>query len=196
MPVALVVLGYLLGSFPTGLIVVRLLAGEDLRQHGSKNIGTVNVYRVAGLATAIVVLVLDVLKGVIPVHLARQMTETPGVIVTSGLAAIVGHNWSVFLRFTGGKGIATSFGATLAISPVAGLVGALIWALTVTITRYASLGSLLGVASIPLVTWWRSEPVEHVAFGLIALGLALNRHRANLIRLKLGTELKITDRAK
>jgi hypothetical protein len=96
--------GYLLGSLPTGLIVVRLVAGTDIRKAGSGNIGTVNVYRVAGLGPSILVLAVDVLKGAIPVLLARAWGYTEAVQVAAGLATIVGHNWSLFLRFGGGKG--------------------------------------------------------------------------------------------
>ncbi len=193
-PLAVVVVGYLLGSLPTGLLLVRVLSGVDIRQHGSRNTGAVNVYRVAGPATAAVVLAVDVLKGAVPVVIARHVAAPSIVAVTTGLAAIVGHNWSIFLQFTGGKGIATSFGVTWALSPLAGLIALVIWGGTVALTRYASLGSLLGIASIPLVTWWHGEPVAHTAFGVIALALALYRHRANIARLAAGTELKIADR--
>ena len=188
--------GYMLGSLPTGLIVVRLLAGTDIRKTGSGNIGTVNVYRVAGLGPAVLVLAVDVLKGAIPVLLARAWGQTEAVQVVAGLATIVGHNWSLFLRFGGGKGIATSFGALLAISPVVGIIAATVWGVVVGITRYASLGSLLAVATVPLAMGWRREPTPHLVFGLVTLIFAVYRHRANVARLFAGTELKITDRAR
>ena len=188
--------GYMLGSLPTGLIVVRLLAGTDIRKTGSGNIGTVNVYRVAGLGPAVLVLAVDVLKGAIPVLLARAWGQTEAVQVVAGLATIAGHNWSLFLRFGGGKGIATSFGALLAISPVVGIIAAAVWGVVVGITRYASLGSLLAVATVPLAMGWRREPTPHLVFGLVTLIFAVYRHRANVARLFAGTELKITDRAR
>ncbi len=186
--------GYVLGSLPTGLIVVRLVAGTDIREAGSGNIGTVNVYRVAGLGPSILVLAVDVLKGVVPVLLARAWGYTEAVQVVAGLATIVGHNWSLFLRFGGGKGIATSFGALLAISPVAGIVAAIVWGAVVGITRYASLGSLLAIATVPLTMGWRREPTPHLVFGVVTLIFAVYRHRANIARLFAGTELKVTDR--
>jgi glycerol-3-phosphate acyltransferase PlsY len=187
-------LSYLIGAVPTGLLLVRLLKGEDIRKHGSGNIGTVNVLRVAGPATAAAVLVVDMLKGLVPVLLAARITTTPWLIVACGLAAIAGHNWSVFLGFRGGKGIATSFGVLLGLSWVAAVVAAAVWVGVVAITRYASLGSLMGVASVPLVLWRLRAPVEYVAFGIIAALFAIYRHRGNIQRLVTGTELRITDR--
>lgn len=192
--VAALLLGYLIGSLPTGLIVIRLLRGIDIRRYGSGNIGATNVFRVAGLPTAALVLAVDMLKGAIPVLLARAWDQPPLVAVLGGLAAIAGHNWSIFLRFSGGKGIATSFGVLLALSPASAGVAAAVWLLVVSVTRYASLASLLGIAAVPPAMWLRREPREYVAFGALALVLAIYRHRANIARLRRGTELKITDR--
>ena len=125
MTVVVLALGYLLGSLPTGLLVVRALTGQDIRAAGSGNIGTVNVYRVAGLWASILVLAVDMLKGAVPVILARMWGQPAETQVAGGLAAIAGHNWSLFLRFGGGKGIATSFGVLLAISPPVGFVAGL-----------------------------------------------------------------------
>ena len=194
MPLAVIVISYLVGAIPTGLIVVRLLTGEDIRRHGSGNIGTVNVLRVAGAGTAAVVLVVDILKGLLPVLFAAAMTSSAWTVVLAGLAAIAGHNWSVFLKFQGGKGIATSFGVLFGLSWPAAAVAAAVWILTVAITRYSSLGSLLGVVSVPITLWRLHQPEEYVYFGIIAALLAVYRHRANIQRLVAGTELHITDR--
>ena len=194
MTVVVLALGYLLGSLPTGLLVVRALTGQDIRAAGSGNIGTVNVYRVAGLWASILVLAVDMLKGAVPVILARMWGQPAETQVAGGLAAIAGHNWSLFLRFGGGKGIATSFGVLLAISPPVGFVAAAVWGVVVAVTRYASLGSLLGMISVPVTMWWRREPAPHLVFGLITLTFALYRHRANVARLVSGTELRITDK--
>ncbi len=194
MTVAVLALGYLVGSLPTGLLVVRALTGKDIRAVGSGNIGTVNVYRVAGLWASVVVLAVDMLKGAAPVVLARMWGQSATTQVAGGLAAIAGHNWSLFLRGRGGKGIATSLGVLLAISPAVGLVAAVVWGVVVAVTRYASLGSLLGMASVPITMWWRREPAPHLVFGFITLVFAVYRHRANLARLVSGTELKITDK--
>ena len=194
MPLAVIIVGYLIGAIPTGLIVVRLLTGEDIRRHGSGNIGTVNVLRVAGTGTAVVVLAVDILKGMVPVMLAVRMGLPSWTVVAGGLAAIAGHNWSVFLKFQGGKGIATSFGALLALSWPAAAVAGAVWVVAVAITRYSSLGSLLAVVSVPLSLRWLRQPDAYVYFGIIAALFAVYRHRANIQRLVTGTELHITDR--
>lgn len=188
-----VILGYFVGSLPTGWLIIRTLRGVDIRTVGSGNIGAVNVYRAAGLPTALLVLLIDALKGAGPVLLAAAWDQSAWVTVLAGLAAIAGHNWSVFMRFSGGKGIATSFGVLAALSPVAAGAAAAVWLIAVALTRYASLGSLLAVAAVPVLIVWRCEPLPHVAFGVLALGLALYRHRANIARLRAGTELRITD---
>jgi len=195
MPLAAIILSYLVGAVPTGLIVVRLLTGEDIRRHGSGNIGTVNVLRVAGAGTAVVVLAVDILKGIVPVLLALRMGFAPWTVVLCGLAAITGHNWSVFLGWQGGKGIATSFGVLLGLSWLAAAVAAVVWVVAVALTRYASLGSLLGVVSVPITLWRLHQPDEYVYLGVIVALLAIYRHRANIQRLVTGTELHITDRA-
>jgi len=194
MPLAVIIVGYLIGAIPTGLIVVRLISGEDIRRHGSGNIGTVNVLRVAGAGTAAVVLAVDILKGMVPVMLAVRMGFPPWTVVAGGLAAIAGHNWSVFLKFQGGKGIATSFGVLLALSWPAAAVAAAVWVVAVAITRYSSLGSLLAMVSVPLSLRWLRQPDAYVSFGIIAALFAVYRHRANIRRLVTGTELHITDR--
>jgi glycerol-3-phosphate acyltransferase PlsY len=194
MVLAVIIVSYLIGAIPTGLIVVRLLTGEDIRRHGSGNIGTVNVLRVAGTGTAVVVLAVDILKGMVPVMLAVRMGLPSWTVVAGGLAAIAGHNWSVFLKFQGGKGIATSFGVLLALSWPAAAVAGAVWVVVVAITRYSSLGSLLAVVSVPLSLRWLRQPDAYVYFGIIAALFAVYRHRANIQRLVTGTELHITDR--
>ena len=195
MPLAVIILSYLVGAIPTGLVVVRVLAGEDIRRHGSGNIGTVNVFRVAGVATAVVVLVVDILKGIVPVLVALRMGFAPWTVVLCGLASIIGHNWSVFLGFQGGKGIATSFGVLLGLSWQAAAVAAAVWVIAVALTRYSSLGSLLAVVSVPITFWRLRQPEEYMSLGVIVMLLAIYRHRANIQRLVTGTELHITDRA-
>ncbi len=187
---------YLLGSVPTGLWLVRWLRGLDLRERGSGNIGTTNVYRVAGPWLGAAVLLLDTSKGAVPVWACRALQLDAAWTVASGLASVVGHNWSVFLGFRGGKGIATTFGVLLALSPRAAFVAVAVWVLVAAATRYASVASLLSVLSVPVsMALWR-EPAPHVAFGLAAAALGVARHRANLRRLREGTELRITDRGR
>lgn len=185
---------YLVGSMPTGLWLVRWLRGVDVRQHGSGNIGTANVYRVAGPWLGGAVLLADLAKGALPVLASRSLGLDSWWTVAAGLASIAGHNWSAFLQFRGGKGIATSFGVLLALSPKAAAVAAGVWVAAVAATQYASLGSMLAMLSVPVsLLLWR-EPVSHFAFGLATAAMALVRHRSNLRRLVEGTELRITDR--
>ncbi len=189
---AFAVLGaYLLGAVPFGLLVVRAVTGRDIRKEGSGNIGASNVYRVAGPAIGVLVLALDLLKGVLPVVVSQRLGLGSLTTVMAGLAAIAGHNWSVFLRGAGGKGVATSYGVLLALSPVAGLIAAAIWVAVILITRYASLASLLGVLSVPVVMRLRAEPAVHLAFGVAIVIFAFYRHRANIQRLIAGEELPL-----
>ncbi|MDR5683489.1 MAG: glycerol-3-phosphate 1-O-acyltransferase PlsY [Armatimonadota bacterium] len=190
-----VALGYVCGSLPTGLVAVRAFLGVDIRQHGSGNIGTVNVYRVAGPLLGALVLVADGLKGAVPVWVAQRADLDAGWAVAAGLAAIVGHNWSVFLRFAGGKGIATSFGVVLALSAGVGAVAVAVWVAAVAVTRFASVGSILAMLSVPVAMLVLRKPVPYVVFGAIAAALALYRHRSNIRRLIEGSELRIGDRA-
>lgn len=194
MAAAAVLGAYLLGAVPFGLLVVRVVTGRDIRREGSGNIGASNVYRVAGPAVGALVLALDLLKGFLPVVVSQRLGLGSGTIVAAGLAAIAGHNWSVFLRGEGGKGVATSYGVLLALSPAAGIIAAALWVAVIMVTRYASLASLLGVLSVPVVMRLRAEPVVHVAFGAAVVALAFYRHRANIGRLLRGQELRITGR--
>lgn len=195
MPLALIVLSYFIGAVPTGLLLVRLLKGMDIRRLGSGNIGAVNVLRVAGAGTAVAVLAVDILKGIVPTLLASRVGfSSPWLVVLCGLAAIAGHNWSVFLGFHGGKGIATSYGVLLGMSQPAAALAGVVWVAVVAVTRYSSLGSLLAVASVPFALWWLHQPTEYVYFGIIAAVFAIYRHRGNIQRLVAGRELRITDR--
>jgi len=194
MTVVAIIAAYLVGAVPTGLLVVRLLRGIDVRGHGSGNIGATNVYRLAGLPVAALVLVLDAAKGTIPVLLARSWGLSPAAVVLAGLAAVAGHDWSPFLHFRGGKGVATSLGVLLVLSPAASLAAVAVWAVVVGATRFASLGSLLAAAAVPVVLWWRGEPGAHLGFALAALVLVTYTHHANIGRLLRGVELRITDR--
>ena len=192
----LLVLGsYLLGAIPFGLLVTRAVTGRDIRAEGSGNIGAANVFRVAGPGLGVIVLALDVVKGAVPVLVARRLDVGPSIVVAAGIAAIAGHNWSVFLGGRGGKGIATSYGVLLALSPLAGGIAGALWVAVAALTRYASLASLLGVLSVPLVMWIAREPAEHQVFALVATVFAFYRHRSNIGRLLRGEELRITGRA-
>ncbi len=188
---ALVLLAYLLGSVPVGLFVARRVSGVDIRRQGSGNIGTANVARVAGWRAGVLVFAADVLKGALPVLAARWLGLPGPVAAVAGLAAVVGHDWSVFLRFRGGKGVATSLGAVAVFAPPAALLLVLLWAALVAVTRYSSVGSLAGlILSAPLVRLTGGPP-EAVWFCLAAALLGVWRHRDNLARLAEGREHRL-----
>lgn len=181
----------LLGSVPVGWIAVRLRRGVDVRTCGSGNIGTANVMRVAGPRLAAVVLVADVCKGAIPVLATRELGLGTAWQVAAAIAAVAGHNWSPFLRFKGGKGVATSFGGLLALQPWAAAGVAVVWIAAVALTRYSSVGSMAGGLSAPLFLWALGADPAAVVYGLVGGALIVLQHRANIRRLWRGEELRI-----
>jgi glycerol-3-phosphate acyltransferase PlsY len=179
---------YLLGSIPFGVLVARAKR-IDLRKVGSGNIGATNVARALGKGWAIAVLVADAVKGFLPVWLAGRLQLPPAAIALAGLSAIVGHMFTLFLRGRGGKGVATSLGVALALSPVAALFGFGVYVLTFAATRLSSLGSLLGVWTFSLTFVLRARPPAPLA--ALALGgaaLVTLRHHQNIGRLVRGKE--------
>lgn len=187
---------FLLGGVPVGWLLVRLLCGVDVRRHGSGNIGTANVTRVAGGWIGVTVLIADAAKGFLPVLGLSLLGAGPAWQAAGALAAVCGHVWSPFLRFKGGKGVATSLGALIAISPAAAVVSAAAWVVTVTLTRYSSAGSLVGAAAAAPALWWLGAAPAHVAFGAAGFALIAVRHRENIARLRAGEELPLWPRAR
>lgn len=179
---------YLLGAVPFGLLYSLALEDEDIRERGSGNVGATNVLRAFGWAPGVITLLLDVLKGLLPVALALRWAS-PEVAVLAGVAAIVGHVYPIYLRFDGGKGVATSAGVFGLLAPRA-LLGALVlFLLGVGITRYMSVGSLLGAICFPLIVAYLQGPTDPVTLGAGAMVvLIVWRHRANLRRLVRGEE--------
>jgi len=186
------ILAYLIGSIPFGVILGRAWTGVDVRKHGSGNIGATNVLRTLGLRFAAATFVLDAGKGAVAVLLAGAIGAGHGVAALAGLLAVVGHNWPVFLDFRGGKGIATSWGFITATVPAAGLAFALIWVAIVIVTRYASLGSMIGAAATPIVCLLVSAPWQYVAASTVVAVFAVLRHGANIRRLRAGNENRIS----
>jgi glycerol-3-phosphate acyltransferase PlsY len=189
---------YLLGALPVGCVVCRLWKQVDILQEGSGNPGFANVFRVCGAGPGVTVLVLDVLKGLLAVLGCRRAFLFPQEVpfgawgvVLGGLLAIVGHNWSIFLGFRGGKGVATSLGVIIGLVPASALIGFLLWGVAVLITQYSSLGSLLGALSIPLTMWAFHSPPPFLAFGGLATAFVIVRHISNIQRLLNGTERKL-----
>ncbi|QIA27047.1 glycerol-3-phosphate 1-O-acyltransferase PlsY [Thermaerobacter sp. PB12/4term] len=186
------VLGYLLGSLPFGLWLVRATRGVDIRRYGSGNIGTTNVLRVAGPRVAALVLLADAAKGWLPVVLARAAGLGEPAAVLAGVAAMAGHSWSIWLGGKGGKGVATGLGVLLGLDPRVALAAFGVWIGVVALSRYSSLGSMSAAASVPLwMTLWHA-PAAHLVFGVAAALVVLVRHRANIRRLLRGEELPIT----
>ena len=200
MPVLLgAILGYVLGAVPVGLIAGRLTRGIDIREYGSHRTGATNALRTLGTRTAAVVFVLDVAKGILAVVAARLLLSGDPLVewgaATAGFAAIVGHNWSVFIRFTGGRGVSTSAGALGAMSPwtlviIAPMVFAVVWR-----WRYVSLGSIVGALSAPVVTALLAAvgaaSVPAIAYAAASGLLVTVAHGDNIGRLRAGTERKV-----
>jgi glycerol-3-phosphate acyltransferase PlsY len=186
---ALLVLGaYLLGSVPMGLWLVRWRTGEDVRRHGSGNIGGTNVWRAFGRSYGIPVILFDVCKGLVPAALGAMVVDDLAGVLAGG-AAMLGHWRPLWLRFEkGGKTVATAGGTFLGVALVAGLVGAALWLVVFGVTRYASVASLVGVVALPLLAWLLGEPWPVIAFGGVAAIAVIVLHRANLRRLREGTE--------
>jgi len=179
-----------MGAIQFALLIGRLWKGIDIRQYGSGNVGATNVLRVLGPVPGAIVLTADVAKGAIPVVLCRLAGFSPALVVLGGLLAVLGHIFSAFSRFTGGKGVATSLGVLLGLSPAVALSGLGIWLAVVIATRYISLGSILAALSIPIWMWVYGQPLEYKEFGLAAAALVIIRHRSNIARLLSGTEHK------
>jgi glycerol-3-phosphate acyltransferase PlsY len=186
-----VALSYLLGSVSFSIVIAKWVKGIDIRQHGSGNAGATNTLRVLGKGPGILVFVLDIAKGVAAVLIGRVLGENEWIPVLCGLAAIVGHNWPIWFRFKGGKGIATTVGvvATLAFLPA--LCAGIVAIATIALTRYVSLGSLLFAALTPLFISIFYFSVPLLCASLLICIFAFVRHRTNIVKLFQGTENKL-----
>jgi len=201
------VVAYLLGSIPFGYLLVRIFRGEDVRHTGSGNIGATNVARTGAKGLAITTLLLDALKGYVAVAHAfffagHHPTEVPDwgahsvyqLAALAGLCAIVGHMFPLWLRFKGGKGVATAVGAFLGIAPAAVAISLLLFVAIVAITRYVSLGSMVGSAVFPIAAWWLNpETRSPTVFALMSASslLIIIRHKDNIRRLMAGNENRL-----
>lgn len=185
------VLAYLVGSVPSGLILGKLFWHTDLREHGSHNIGATNAWRTLGKVPGIIVFVADSLKGQAGVLLGLSLVGTPLAAVVGGLLAIIGHSFSIFLRFHGGKGVATSLGVLTMLMGNVTIVVFVLWFTIVYMTRYVSLGSVVAGFLTPVLAAFFSYPMEYIVFSVIAAFLVIVRHRENIKRLMNGTENKV-----
>ena len=184
----LVAAGYLAGSMPFGYWLVRAVKHDDIRRHGSGNIGATNVWRAYGRRLGVPVMVLDVLKGLVPALVATLVVGKWAGVLAGG-AAMLGHWRPLFLGFArGGKMVATAGGTLLGVAPLVGLAAAGVWILCFVLLRYASAASMLAAASIPLLAWAFGEPWPVIGFGVGAAAAVVVLHRANVRRLLAGTE--------
>ena len=185
------VLAYLVGSIPSGLILGKLFWHTDLRKYGSHNIGATNAWRTLGKVPGIIVFLADSFKGQAGVLLGLSLVGTPLAAVIGGLLAIVGHSFSLFLRFHGGKGVATSLGVLTMLMGNVTLIVFALWFTIVYMTRYVSLGSVVAGVLTPILAALFAYPMEYIVFTVIAALLVIVRHRENIKRLMNGTENKI-----
>jgi len=208
---SVVILGYLLGSIPFGALISRRFAKVDITGYGSGKTGTTNVLRVAGRKAAALVVCLDLSKGALAVIFAGLIVGRNYLVIgdfglgllvaqcLAALASMVGHNWSVFLKFKGGRGVATFFGGLIALCPVVGLFGGEVFIIGAGLTRFASLGSIAGAVGtytilVPL-TIMNSFPLEYLVYTLIGTIAIIVMHRGNIARLIAGKERKLGERA-
>ena len=204
------VIAYLLGAIPTGLILGRKMGNVDVTEHGSKSIGGTNVIRTVGLKAGSVVIFCDLLKGIGAVLLARAIVGD-GTLVAAGVTldwhfaqvvaaflVIIGHNWSVFMKFRGRKGVSAYFGGWLILNPAIAFFGGLIMILTVLFTRYMSMGSMLGALGIALLmillTVVNGFPLSYLIYSLLAAIVIVYQHRDNILRLQTGKESRFGDK--
>ena len=209
--VVVVVIGYLLGSIPFGLIIGKLKSGVDIREQGSGRTGATNLMRVSGTKLGILALVLDVVKAAAAVILATAVVgRDSGALtvggtsvywqhaaqVAAGLAAVVGHNWPIFAKFKGGRGVTAYFGTLFALFYPVGIFGAEVLAIAALRSRHMSLGSLLGAAAtwclmLPLTIVYKLIPPIYLVYGSVVVALIVYQHRDNIKRLRQGTERRL-----
>ena len=182
------VLGHVCGSVPSGLWLVQAFHGIDIRNYGSKNIGTTNVFRTVGPKTAVLVLIADAFKGILAVGIMSYFFHNPLLDVVTALGALLGHNYSLFLGFKGGKGVATALGLLIFMMPKVAVASFGIWLVCVLLTRYVSLGSIMAA---PPLAWYLGYPSAYVIFSVVAAFFVVLRHKENIHRLLTGTESKI-----
>ena len=212
LPSALLVLAYLIGSIPFSYLVVRLVAGADIRQHGSRNVGATNVARNFGKVPGIVALVLDLAKGCAVIALARWMVALPAWpqvdgspsplhsrelwIALAGLVGVLGHMFPVWLRFHGGKGVATAAGVFLALDPIVFAAAAIVFLIVIVATRFVSLASILSAASIPIFFRFLANdaPFWRIVISVIIAFIVIAKHHSNIARLAQKKERRMGER--
>ena len=195
--VLIITICYLLGSIPFGYIVGKLFKKIDIREFGSGNIGATNAFRILGPSLASLVVMGDIGKGIFSIYLVKYFNIDNSLILTiAGLAVICGHDWSLFLGFKGGKGIATTFGVVFALNPIISILAVMVWGVVLIISRYASLSSICAIISIFVFTILFKQPYEYIGFSAIIIILGIFNHKENIKRLKSKKESKIGEKIK
>ena len=186
----LIILSYFFGAIPSGVWIGKIFKNIDVRDYGSKNSGATNSYRVLGAKLGIAVLIIDVLKGFIPLYIASKFNLKYNDLVILGLVAILAHTFSCFISFKGGKGVATSLGVFLFLAPVITLILLVIFILVVYFTKYISLGSITAALLLPIFTFFTHRDSYLFALSVIIAIFVIYRHKTNISRLLSGTENK------
>jgi len=195
--ILLIITSYLLGSIPFGLIIGKLTRGIDVRQFGSGNIGFTNCYRTLGPLPGLLVLAGDVAKGAICIFLARFLGGQDLIAILAGSAAIAGHNWSIYLKFTGGKGVATTAGVVISLVPKISLILLAIWLVILLVTKFVSLASMTIALAFPfLILYFYPERSAYIFFSFLVAVVVIFQHRSNIKRLLKGNELRITEQVR
>jgi glycerol-3-phosphate acyltransferase PlsY len=189
--ILVIVLAYLCGSVPTGVILTKRL-GLDIRQMGSGNVGATNVARSAGKKVGLFTLLGDIVKGLIPVLVVRFFDLGETALACAAVAALLGHVFSPFLGFSGGKGVATGLGVLLGVAPLVILLALFFFIATFAVSRIVSLASLIAAAATPLLLWWFAYPHARIYAGTLIALLIIIRHHENIVRLLNGQEQKFT----
>lgn len=184
---------YLIGSIPTGYLIVKIKTNQDIRTIGSGSTGATNVKRVLGKKWFFIVMILDAIKGAFPVVLAKFLTDDIYGIyaVIAAIFVIIGHSKPIFLQFKGGKSVASGVGTILALNPLVGLCIAVIWSVITYISRYVSLGSIIALIISPFLMYFFKNPIGYVVYCAIAAIYIVYLHRENISRLLKGTENKV-----
>lgn len=187
------IVGYLIGSIPTGYLIVKSKTGEDIRNIGSGSTGATNVKRVLGKKWFFIVMLLDAFKGALPVVLASQFLHSNSGIypVIAAIMVLLGHSKPIFLNFKGGKSVASGVGTILALNWHVGIVIALVWGVVTYLSKYVSLGSIIALGVSPFVMWYLKSPIAYVGYCVLGAIYIIYLHRENVVRLVKGEENKV-----
>ena len=196
-----IIVSYLIGAIPFSYILGKLLKGIDIREYGSGNVGATNLIRSAGKLPGLIALLLDALKGFVVVIFVAGFFYKPGALpslplfkIILGFAVVSGHIWTIFLKFKGGKGVATAIGLFIGLTPLAMAFGLCIWCLSALIFRYVSLSSIIMAICLPVIMFILHRPNEYILFACLLGAFIIYKHRMNISRLIKGTEYKIGQR--